>query len=158
MDELHLNPFGIGNLMDFMIASVRAGREADVQYLCRAVCSFYENGGVRVNDPEPEIISKLSSWFSREVKSDEHGVDECFSGFQLCKGEWGEFFKRGHDLVGWGEYSGARSPCYEYGVILYRALMRIGMLDYVLYMHPDAKFVFGMAAYYWDAGAQWRQV
>ena len=49
--------------------------------------------------------------------------------------------------------------CYEYGVILYRALMRIGMLDYVLYMHPDAEFVFEGSAYYWNVGAQqWCQV
>lgn len=148
MVKLHLDSFGIGNLMDFMIASVRAGCEADAQYLCRAVCSFYENGGVRVHDPEPEILSKLSAWFSREVNSNDIGVDECFSGLISGDGEWGEFFKRGHYEVYGCEYEGELWRAREkYGDVLYRALMRIGMLSYVLYMHLDAEFVFDMSEY-----------
>ena len=155
MIEVELGSVGIRNLQDYMIAAVRSGNEHTVQYLCSAVKAYYISGGLMIKEAEAEIVSKLSVWFERTIESDEHGVDECFSGFQLCDGEWGEFFRRGHDL----EYSGARSPCYEYGVILYRALMRIGMLDYVLYMHPDAEFVFEGSAYYWNVGAQqWCQV
>lgn len=148
MVKLHLKSFGIGNLLDFMIVSVQAGREADVQFLCHAVHSFYENGGVRVNDPGPEILSKLSDWFSREVKSSIIGVDECFSGLISGDGEWGEFFKRGHYEVYGCEYEGELWRAREkYGVVLYRALMRIGMLSHVLYMHLDAELVFDMCEY-----------
>ena len=158
MIDVELSSVGIRNLQDYMIAAVRTGNEHTVQYLCQAVKAYYLSNGVVIEEPDGEIVSKLSVWFERRVESNYYGVDGCFSGFELCDGEWGEFFKRGHDLVGWGEYSGTRTPCYEYGEMLYRALMRIGMLDYVLYMHPDAQFGFEMFAYQRHCDAQWYRV